>query len=193
MRSPLIAAISAGVLSLAACGAPPAVHTSATPDPALNARLTFRLAAEPGYLGGLGIGANHSPLMNQATSTALRRDIVAGLNRQGYVEDDNDAGVVVVYYLAMPASSDFTDWNDGYLWRPAWARGLLSQSANLSPLEYGDGAVVIDLVDPNTGAVLWQGHRETDLPEDQRRLTRDLGDTVSAILSAVPGPSVALN
>jgi hypothetical protein len=93
----------------------------------------------------------------------------------------------------MPASTDFTDWNDGYLWRPAWARGLLPESANLTPLEYADGAVVIDLVDPNTGAVLWQGHRETDLPANERRLTRDLRQTVSAILASAPGPSVALN
>lgn len=192
MRSTLIAAATAGVLTLTGCGASPAVQTSAQPDPALNARLTFHLVAEPGYLGGITAGANHSPLMNQGTSAALRHDIVAGLTRRGYVEDDQNAGVVVVYYLAMPPSTDFTDWNNGYLWRPSWARGYLPGSVDLSPLEYADGAVVIDMVDSRTGSLLWQGHRETDLPEDERRLARDLRQTVGAILAAAPGPSVAL-
>lgn len=193
MRPASLAAALAGVLTLTGCGAPPAVETAAQPDPALNARLTFHLVAEPGYLGGITAGANHSPLMNEGTSAAIQHDIVARLTSRGYVRDDADPGVVVYYYLAMPASTDFTDWETGFLWRPSWARGYLPGSANLSPLEYADGAVVIDLVDAKTGALLWQGHRETDMPDDERLLTRDLRQTVSAILSRAPGPSVALN
>lgn len=193
MNTYLIAAVSAGVLAVSGCGPQLVVHSTPAPDPTLTGRLTFRVIAAPGYLGGISAGANHSPLMNEGTSAALRRDIVNGLNRRGYVEARDGAGVLVVYYLAMPPSTDFTDWDNGYLWRPGWARGQVPGSANLSPAEFADGAVVIDMIDPATGELLWQGHGATSLPDDQRRLTRDLGWTVSSILGAVPGPAVALN
>jgi Domain of unknown function (DUF4136) len=193
MNAQLIAAVSAGVLAVSACGPQLTVQSTPAPDPTLTGRLTFQVIAAPGYLGGISAGANHSPLINEGTSAALHRDIVASLDRRGYVEARHGAGVLVVYYLAMPPSTDFTDWNHGYLWRPAWARGQVPGSANLSPAEFADGAVVIDMIDPVTGELLWQGHGATDLPDDERRLTRDLRSTVSAILGAIPGPSVALN
>src|SRR5262245_54279517 len=120
MRPASLAVALAGVLTLTGCGAPPAVETAAEPDPALNARLTFHLVAEPGYLGGITAGANHTPLMNQGTSEALRRDIAAGLTRRGYVEENDNAAMMVYYYIAMPPTTDFTDWENGYLWRPLW-------------------------------------------------------------------------
>ncbi len=193
MRFTLLTTALAGLVALTGCAVRPTVETAAEPDPALNARLTFHLVSAPGYLGGITAGANHSPLMNQGTSAAIRRDIVSGLVGRGYVQDDADAGMMVYYYLAMPASTDITDWESGYLWRPLWARGSLPGSADLSPVEYADGAVVIDIVDSKSGALLWQGHRETALPDDERLLTRDLRQTVRSILARAPGPSVALN
>jgi hypothetical protein len=193
MRVQLIAAATAGVLAMTACSPRLDVRTSVTPDPNLTGRLTFHLLSAPGYLGGVTAGANHTPAINQATSDALRRDIVAALTRRGYVEGQGDAGFLVVYYVTMPPNTDFTDWNDGYLWRPAWARGDIPGSANLTPAEYADGAVVIDMIDPSTGALLWQGHGLTDLPQGERRLTRDLKQTVTAILGQVPVPAVAVD
>lgn len=193
MRARLIAAASAGLLVLTASGLRLAAQPTPVPAPNLNDRLTFQVLATPGYFGSLFAGANSNPLMNEGTSAALRRDIVAGLERRGYVMAKGDAGILVEYYLVLPRPTDVTDWDNGYLWRPEWARGEVPGSVNLSSREFADGAVVIDLVDPATGDLLWQGHRVADLPNDERRLTRDLRSTVRSILASVPEPAAALN
>ena len=193
MRARLIAAASAGLLALTLSGLQVAAQPTHVPALSLDNRLTFRVIAAPGYLGSLSAGANRSPLMNAGTSAALRRDIVASLERRGYVEARGNPGFLVEYYLALPSATDFTDWDYGYLWRPDWARGEVPGSVNLSPREFADGAVVIDLIDPTTGGLLWQGHAAADLPNDARRLTHDLRSTVRSILASVPGPAVRLN
>ena len=194
MRVHLIAAAAAGVLMVTGCGPAPKVQTSPAPEVGLTNRLTFHLLSAPGYLGGPLIGANHPSAVNSATSRALREDIAASLTRLGYVEGEGkgDPGVLIMYYLTVPPVTDVTDWAYGYLWRPPWARGQLAGSVNLSPAEYANGAVVIDMIDPSTGALLWQGHGPADVPTGGRRLTRDLKQTVTAIIDRVPGPSVAV-
>jgi hypothetical protein len=191
MRVHLIAA-AAGVLAVTGCNPAPDVHTSVPPDAGLGNRLTFQLRSEPGYLGGPVIGAYHPAAVNSATSQALRADIAASLTRQGYVEGEGNPGVLIVYYLTVPPVSDVTDWGYGYLWRPDWARGEIPGSVNLSPAEYANGAVVIDMIDPSSGALLWQGHAVARRPDDERMLARDLRQTVASIISRVPGPSVAI-
>ncbi len=192
MRVHLIAVAAAGVLAVTGCGPAAEVHTSPAPDPGLTNRLTFHMLSVPGYLGGPMIGAYHPSAVNSATSRALLEDIAASLARRGYVEGEGDPGVLIMYYLTVPPVTDVTDWEYGYLWRPAWARGQLPGSVNLSPAEYANGAVVIDMIDPATGALLWQGHGLADLPNDERMLTRDLKQTVAAIIARVPGPSVTV-
>ena len=192
MRAYSIAAATLAALAATACGPAPEVHTTPAPDPGLLNRLTFYVMPEPGYLGASQVGANRAPVVDPATGVALRDDIVASLERHGFVEADAHPGVLVEYYLTTPPTGDFTDWDYGYLWRPAWARGQLPGSPNLTPAEYADGAVVIDLTDPATGALLWEGHGPVDLPNDERQLTHDLRRTVTAIVDRLPGPSVAL-
>jgi hypothetical protein len=192
MRAYSITAATLAVLATTACGPTPEVHTTPTPDPGLLNRLTFYIMPEPGYLGGKLVGANHAPAVNPATGAALRDDIVASLKRHGYVEANADPGVLVEYYLTIPSTADVTDWDSGYLWRPAWARGQLPGSVNLTPAEYADGAVVIDLTDPATGTLLWEGHGLVDLPPGERQLAHELRQTIAAIVDRMPGPSVAL-
>ena len=192
MRVHLLAAAAAGLLTVTGCSPVPGVHTSPAPELGLNNRLTFHIRAVPGYLGGPLIGAYHPPAVNSATSHALHDGIVASLTQHGYVEDDGDPGVLIVYYLTVPPVTDVTDWSYGYLWRPPWARGEIAGSVNLTPAEYANGALVIDMIDPSTGALLWQGHGPADLPGDARQLARALKHTVAAIIDRVPGPAVAL-
>ena len=191
MRVHLIVA-AATVLAAAGCAPPPEVHTSAAPAEGLGNRLTFHVLEQPGFLGGPLIGAHHPAAVNSTTGQALRDAIVASLTRHGYVEGDSTPGVLIAYYLTMPPVNDVTDWGYGYLWRPSWARGELAGSADLSPAEYFNGAVVIDMIDPASGALLWQGHGLAELPDNPRRLSRDLGHAVAGIIDRVPGPSVAL-
>jgi hypothetical protein len=189
MRANLgLAAIA--LVALSASSAPPA-QADPVPRANLTDHLTFTVLRAPAYLGGILAGANRNPLINSGTDAALRRDIVTGLERRGYVEATGNPGILVLYFVTVPPSRDFTDWDYGYPWRPDWARGRLPGSANLTPREYADGAVVVDLLDPSTGALLWQGHAGTNFPDDERRFTRDLGRTVHTILARVPVPAVA--
>jgi Domain of unknown function (DUF4136) len=193
MQFRLMAPAAAGALALSACGPAPQVRTTVAPDAGTSGHLTFQLRAAPDYLGGTPIGANHPIRISSDANRTLGHDIATNLARRGYVQAGAEAGVLIVFRIAQPAHQDVTAWDSGYLWRPDWARGVGAGAVNLSPAEYSGGAVVIDMIDPRTGALLWRGQKVTSTPADERRYLRELRQTVTAILDRVPEPSMALN
>lgn len=192
MRTHLIAAFARGALALAAGGPGLKVETSDIPDPSLGGLHTFRIMPQPLYPGGIPIGSEHPLLANSTTNNALRHDIAASLIRQGFTPADSDADLVVVYYLVMPPRVDASDPDFGYPLRESWARGSGPGSVDLTPAEYADGALIIDLLDAKSGTLLWRGHGVADAAGDEREYERTLRQSVAAIVRQAPGPSMAL-
>jgi Domain of unknown function (DUF4136) len=192
MRAHLIMAGAAGALTLSACGPGLEVRAAAVPKASLPEFHTFRIQDQPVYLGGVPIGANHPVQAGTMTNSTLRRSIVASLERRGYVPADSNADVDVAYYLALPAVGDATDWDYGYLWRPGWTREPGPGAVALTPTEYRDGALVIDIIDARTHELLWRGNALADAPDDAFRYDRNLNQSVTAILGKLPSPPIAV-
>ena len=183
-------AVASTLFSVAGCGTGPEVKTSVAPDAGETGMHTFALMA-PVYLGGRPIGANNPLLISSTTDDALHKDIVNLLTDRGYVQADSDPDLLVVYYLSPRHGGDPSDWDYGYTWRPSWLKGEGPAAINLTPAEYDDGAVIIDVLDAHTGQRLWRGHGVADTPDDERQYDRNLSQTVTAILDRLPESSVA--
>jgi hypothetical protein len=189
-----IAVATVGVLATTACG--PNLEVKAAPTPVPEASLTgyhtFRLLPGAQYLGGVPVGSEHPLLANSTTERALRHDIASTLAHRGYAAADSDADLLVVYYLVMPPELDASDPELVYATREPWARGSGPGSVDLTPSEYADGAVVIEMIDARSGTLRWQGHRVADASGDERRYERTLRQTVTAMVRELPGPVTAL-
>jgi len=166
----------------------PAVPTAA--QTATTTYRTVQLMAAPDYLGGVPIGAAHPPEANSATARAIHRDLAAELTRRGYVVTTGDADLMVYCHLALPTPDDPTSWDAGYVWRPQWARDTRPEGFDMAPQEYGEGSLIIDLVDAQTGGIVWRGHGVTPLQDDAFLYARELARTVRAVLADVPPPEV---
>jgi hypothetical protein len=192
MRAHLLTGAAAAALALAACSPGLEVHTLALPETGLTGYHTFQIVAAPELLGTPSVGATDPLLDNAMTAQSLRRDIVAGLERRGYVPSPDHPDLLVVYSLDLPPRQDVTDWQYGYIWRPASLRGSGPGSVSLTPAEYADGAVVIDLMDNRTGRLLWRGHGVADAPDDERQYVSSLAQSVRAVLNRLPESALAL-
>jgi hypothetical protein len=143
------------------------------------------------FLGHLSPAAINPLLNDQATSQAVRRDLVSGVKHHGYTVSDANPDAVIAYYLAMPVRDDVTYWDYDYIWRPSWWRGWGPGSEDASPAEFNNGAIVIEMRDARTDAVLWRGHAVAAVPGDETRYQKNLDTAVKAILAHMPEEQVA--
>jgi len=181
-----IAALTAAALYLPVHGHSVQVHTMTGPGESQTVLRTVSVTRSAEFVGGLS-PFEVNPLLNDATaSQTIRRELVSGLKRHGYVISENNPDAIISYYLAVPDRDDVTDWDFGYPWRPSWWRGWGPGSDDASPAEYEYGAVIVELRDAKSNEIIWRSHAVAAVPLDQEQYDKNLQTAVKAILTDVP-------
>ena len=181
-----IAAMAAVAFTVAACSPGIDVQTVVAPAASQDQPRTVSVMPAAEYVGGR-TPDEFNPLLNTvAASRALRKALVQGLGRHGYLVSDSTPDALVVYYLALPQQSDFSDWDSDYVWRPGWWRNWGPGAADATPAEYADGAIVIEMVDIRSGQVLWRKHAVAPAPARELRYEKVLARSVAAMLDRLP-------
>ena len=186
MSTHALAALTAAALSLPVHGHSVQVHTMTGVGESHTVMRTVSVKRSAEFLGGLS-PFEVNPLLNDAAaSQTIRRELVSGLKHAGYLVSDANPDAVVAFYLAVPDRDDVTDWDFNYLWRPWWWRDWGPGAEDASPAEWEYGAVIIELRDAKSNAVLWRSHAVAAVPEDQERYDENLKTAVKAILTHIP-------
>jgi hypothetical protein len=186
-----LAALTVAALSLPVHGHNVRVHTMTGVTESQTVPRTVRVLPSAEFLGGLSPAAMNPLLNDQATSQAVRHDLVSGLQHHGYTVSESNPDAVIAYYLAMPVREDVTYWDYNYLWRPSWWRGWGAGSEDASPEEFAKGAIMIEVRDARSNAVLWRGHAVAAVPGDEARYQKNLDTAVKAILAHLPAEQAA--
>ncbi|HTS88759.1 MAG TPA: DUF4136 domain-containing protein [Gemmatimonadales bacterium] len=192
MRGPVLAAVAAMAWGATACAPALAVHTDVDPGLSVSDYRTFsiRRATEP--LGGVAPALSDLTLTSTSTERAVRSAIAADLERRGYVQSDSSPDLLVTYYLAPPPQLELSEWESGYIWRPSIWRDWGPTAGDPTPAEYANGAVIIDILDASTNALVWRGHAVAPAAEDDHLYQRNLGQSVAAIIRQLPESSPGL-
>ncbi len=171
-------------LGVAACASVD-VRTATSPDADLGALRSFNVMPQPEP----GPAPGQDPvLVNSITSRVLRADIFKGFENRGYTVSAKP-DFVVAYYASAKNKLDVTYWNYGYPFYPRWWRG---PGVGWGPydetvVQYTEGTVIIDVLDPTTKELLWRGQGIAHVSDDEGRYEQDLWNTVTAILEKFPG------
>ena len=114
----LTTVIGALVATAAACSSAVQVKTAVAPDANLAGLHTFSVLAMPERRSTAPALAATDPMLNNSiTNTALRNDIVQGLQSKGYTPSESNPDFQVAYYAGTKQALDTTYWNPGPLYR----------------------------------------------------------------------------
>jgi hypothetical protein len=191
MRAPIAGTIATALLALTACAPVPQVQTVVAPDAGLDHLQTFRVVLASNYLGDVLPGETAASFLNSTTGRALGKEIATQLEHRGYTADDASPDVLIEYGTAAREELDPTDWSYNYLWRPNDWRGWGPGHNDATPVEYAEGAVLIDVVDAHTGQLLWRGHEAAKPSGDEHVTVKNLDRAADTILDQFPGRALA--
>jgi hypothetical protein len=171
------------ILVLTAC-ASVEVHTSPSPDVNLGALHTFNVMPNPKRRSPAAQSMNDPMLVNSITNRALRADLVQGFENRGYAVSDNP-DFVVAYYACAKDKLDVTYWDYGYAFYPgSWGPGWGPYDTTV--MQYTQGTVIIDVINPSTKELLWRGQGVARVSDDEPQYEQDLRKTIRAVLDEFP-------
>ena len=185
--TPLLTA--AVVLTLAACAVEPQVRTAVSPDDGLGGLHTFSILPAPRRIGG-GEWSNDPMRVSSGSNRVLRNALLQGLVSRGYAVAGSSPDFAVAYYATSKDKLDIMRWDYGYPWWPRWWRGWGPRGpvGPMEATEYAPGTVVVDVIDPRTGELLWRGKGLAPVSDDEGAYELHLQETVRAILARFPRP-----
>jgi hypothetical protein len=206
MRSKTLLSTITGafVLTAAACSSGVQVSTSVAPDASLTGLHTFSVLAAPERSSNApSLPASDPMLNNSITNQQLRNDLVQGFEGKGYTLSASNPDFQVAYYAGTKAKMDTTYWNPGPSYRYgyrgygfrrsrfAWAWPYYSgygfgYTPNMQVQDYTQGTVIVDVIDPQTQELLWRGQGVANVSSDPATYSKDLAQSVSAILKKFP-------
>ena len=181
--------IAAGALSLASvgCASSIEVRTMAAPRVTLTEFQTFRLLPMPPRRDGLASAGSYDPMVNNSiTNRALRESVVRAFQDRGYVLMEPRADIAVAVYASAREKLDLSMWEYGYPYWPHWWRSGMPQQ---TIIQYTEGTVVIDVIDPFSRELIWRGSGVATLEDDPAQNTKQLQKVAAAIIAKFPPAS----
>jgi hypothetical protein len=169
-----------------ACAPSIDVRTMATPDASFSALHSFRMLPTPARRDGRpSTGADDPMINNSIANRAIRDEIVRALQDRGYSLDERNADFVVAFYATTRDKLDVTQWDYGYPIRPGRPPYPVQTIT-----QYTEGSVVIDMIKPGVGDLLWRGEGRIALSDDAAETVKQLAKTANAIVGKFPHATV---
>ena len=155
LRIPRVAAYATMAVLAAGCGRSIEVQTMAAPDAGLASLHAFRMLPGPARRDGRVPSGEDDPMIsNSIANQSLRERISSAFQDRGYTLDDRNPDFGVAFYATAREKLDVMTWDYGYPFDPRWGRyGPPMQTVT----QYTEGSVIIDVVKPGTGELLWRG------------------------------------
>jgi hypothetical protein len=164
---------------LTACTHNIEVRAIAAPDATFAGRSTFLILPTPPPHGGSPLGPNDPMLVNSITYDAIRDEIRRAFEAKGYVYSPANADLAVAYYASAAPVLDIRTFDYGYDWR-----GFPRQYVDV--VQYTQGTVIIDVIDPVTHKLLWRGQGVAAVDTDPNKFAKELRKSVDAIVAKFP-------
>jgi len=171
-------------LAAAACGPSITVRTMEAPDAGLSTLHTFRMLPGPARRDGRPVTGEDDPMIsNSIANRAIRDRITQAMQGRGYAVDDRSADFGVAFYATAREKLDASLWDYGYPFHPGWPRypGAV-QTVTL----YTEGTVIIDIVRPSDGELLWRGEGKAELGNDPAENVKQLATAAEKIVEKFP-------
>lgn len=161
LRIPRVAAYATMAVLAAGCGRSIDVQTMAAPDAGLASLHAFRMLPGPARRDGRVPSGEDDPMIsNSIANQSLRERISRAFQDRGYTLDDRNPDFGVAFYATAREKLDVTTWDYGYPFDPRWGHyGPPMQTVT----QYTEGSVIIDVVKPGTGELLWRGVGKAEL------------------------------
>lgn len=155
LRIPRVAACATMVVLATGCGRSIEVQTMAAPDAGLASLHAFRMLPGPARRDGRVAAGEDDPMIsNSIANQSLRERIARAFQDRGYTLDERSPDFGVAFYATAREKLDAMTWDYGYPFDPRWGRyGPPMQTVT----QYTEGSVIIDVVKPGTGELLWRG------------------------------------
>ena len=166
-------------LAPTACSHNVEVRTIAAPDATFTGRSTFLILPTPAARGGSPLAANDPMLVNSITYEAIRDEIRRAFEAKGYAYSPANADLAVAYYASAAPVLDVRTFDYGYDWR-----GFPRQYVDV--VQYTQGTVIIDVIDPATHKLLWRGQGVAAVDTDPNKFAKELRKAVDAIVARFP-------
>ena len=183
-RLSALAAVAAVLTLAVACGRSIEVQTMAAPDAGLSALHSFRVLPGPARRDGRVATGDDDPMItNSIANRTLRERIEKAFTSRGYTIDERNADFGVAFYATAREKLDVTTWDYGYPFHPRW--GLYGPPAQ-TITQYTEGSVIIDVVKPVTGELLWRGVGKAELVDGAEKNLEQLAKTAEAIVGKFP-------
>ena len=189
---PFLLGTMATILVASGCGPTLEVHNLPAPDADLRGRVTFRVVERPmamdsmrpaqstdGYRTGDDSGKRLEQVMlnNRIIDRRVRDDITRAFVARGYVVVEERPDFVVLY---STEALEVTDLDEDYGPYSRWWGYCCEVD------EFTEATVVIDVVDPRNGELLWRGGGESRVSDNPDKYARQLTRAVDAIVEKYP-------
>jgi hypothetical protein len=176
----VIAVVAA--LALVACSHNIEVRTIAAPDATFTGRSTFTILPTPSPRGGVALAASDPMLVNSITYEAIRDELRRAFEARGYTYSPANPDLAVAYYASAAPVMDIRTFDYGYDWL-----GFPRQYVDV--VQYTQGTVIVDVIDPRTRKLLWRGSAVAAVDSDPNKFARDLRKAVDKIVAKFPARS----
>src|SRR6478672_934381 len=128
-------------------------------------------------------GAYDAMAGHSRANRALRQAVARELVGRGYVDTEWMPDFVVAIYASTDERLDLGAWLYGYTYAPPWwSLGMVDEASTLFPA----GTVVVDVVEPESLAVLWRGAGAVALTADPLENAREVLAVATAIIQRFP-------
>ncbi len=176
-----LVACAALALTTAACASSIEVRTMVAPDAGLSALHTFRMLPGPARRDGRpATGADDPMIANSIANRALRERIVKSFEDRGYALDERRPDFGVAFYASAREKLDVGTWDYGYPFPPRYPAQVPMV------MQYTEGSVVIDVINPSTRQLLWRGEGKAVLTDDASENVKQLTKAAEAIVAKFP-------
>ena len=154
------------------------VRTVTAPGASFAGRTTFRILT-PRYRGTTPLAANDPMVENSITYQALRDEIRRAFEAKGYRYTPQGASLDVAFYATTRPVVDYRTWDYGYTWT-----GIPIVATEV--VQYEQGSVIIDVIDPTTHQLLWRGQAAAPLDGDPNKYINTLRKAVDETVEKFP-------
>jgi hypothetical protein len=174
------------MLAAAGCAASYQVRTLIAPEAQFVTLHTFRVLPVPPPRAERDDVDAYDPMVNNSIANrTLREAVMAAFEERGYRADPHAPDFLVAVYANAHEQFDLTAWDHG---DPYWPRGGLEPHVRTRDqlMVYAEGTVVIDVIEPATGELLWRGSATTALTKDPARDVGELARAAGAVVKRFP-------
>jgi hypothetical protein len=158
------------------------VRTVTAPDASFAGRSTFTILPTPAPRAGTSLGANDPMLENSITFQAIHDEIRRAFESRGYTYSPTNPDLAIAYYATAAPVLDVRTFNYGYDWF-----GFPRQVVDV--VQYTQGTVIIDVIDPRTRKLLWRGSAVAAVDTDPDKYIKELRRAVDKIVARFPARS----